>query len=130
MGRSWQGIQDAFKRYPLELQWSFRTSQPMIITPPQSTPHATAEGLPRNTETPTAGVLLHDQNGDGNDQHHNEEEDQVRDFPVVETSPVGDPDARPNMRYPDNVFDLSSVGTKSRRTPRRAKRLSTLYGGV
>ena len=92
----------------------------MIITPPQSTPHATAEGVPRNTETPTAGVLLHDQNGDGNDQHHNEEEDQVRDFPVVETTPVGDPDARPirqkkpNTRYHANMFDLSSDSKEGR----------------
>ena len=114
-------------RHYVETSPLWSPSQPTIIKPPQPTPPETTDQLPRNTETPKAEVLLPVQNDDGADQHHDEEEDQVRYVPVVETTPVGHQDARrirqkkPNMRYPANVFNLSLVGTKSRRTPKRAE---------
>ena len=100
---------------------------PTTITPPQLTPPETIDELLRNTETLTAEVLLPDQYDGGTDQHLHEEEDKVSDVTVVETTPVGDPEARPirqkipNTRYPANEFDLSLVETHSRRTPERVE---------
>ena len=97
------------------------------IRPPQPTPPETADEPTRDTEMPPTGVLLPAQNEGDADQHHCEEDDRLHEVPVAKTILVDDPEARPvrkkkpNMRNHANVFDLSSVGTKRRRTPRGAK---------
>ena len=86
------------------------------ITPPQPTPPETADERTKDSETPSTEVLLPARNEGGTDQRHSEEDDQVHDVPVAETTLVDNPEARPviskkkpNMRYPANVIDLSSV---------------------
>ena len=115
----------------------YAVTSPSSRPPPsQPTPPKTADEPTRDTETLNDGDLLPTQKDGDADQHNDGEDHQPHDVPVEDTAPVDNPEARPvrkkkpNMKYPANVFNLSSVGTKSRRTPRRAKRLSTLYGGV
>ena len=95
-------------RYHNEMLPLWNQSLPMMILPPQPTPLEIIDDLPRNTEMPTAEVTLPDQYDGGVDQHLHGREDQPRDVPVVETTPVSDQETRPvrqripNTRYPAN----------------------------